>query len=239
MKIQDFVVLDLETTGLSVKEDQILEIGAVKVQGGEVTASYETFVNPGRKVPERITELTGIRDEMLTDAPGISRVIGKCLELCGDLPVLGHKILFDYSFLKKAAVNEGMEFEKQGIDTLKLCRKFMPAVEKKNLSSACAYYSVDLTGAHRASHDALATHELYQRLTAAYGEAAEEDFLPKPLIYKIKREQPATKRQKEVLRELLKYHKISVTVQIDHLSRNEISRLTDKIILQYGRMSKR
>ena len=55
MKIQDFVVLDLETTGLSVKEDQILEIGAVKVQGGEVTASYETFVNPGRKVPERIT----------------------------------------------------------------------------------------------------------------------------------------------------------------------------------------
>ena len=103
MKIQDFVVLDLETTGLSVKEDQILEIGAVKVQGGEVTASYETFVNPGRKVPERITELTGIRDEMLTDVPGISRVIGKCLELCGDLPLLGHKILFDYSFLKRAA----------------------------------------------------------------------------------------------------------------------------------------
>ena len=65
MKIQDFVVLDLETTGLSVKEDQILEIGAVKVQGGEVTASYETFVNPGRKVPERITELTGIRDGFL------------------------------------------------------------------------------------------------------------------------------------------------------------------------------
>ena len=132
-----------------------------------------------------------------------------------------------------------MEFEKQGIDTLKLCRKFMPEAEKKNLSSACAYYGVDLTGAHRASHDALATHELYQRLTAAYGEAAEEDFLPKPLIYKIKREQPATKRQKDVLRELLKYHKIRVTVQIDHLSRNEISRLTDKIILQYGRMSKR
>ena len=71
MKIQDFVVLDLETTGLSVKEDQILEIGAVKVQGGEVTASYETFVNPGRKVPERITELTGIRDEMIANAPDV------------------------------------------------------------------------------------------------------------------------------------------------------------------------
>ena len=75
MKIQDFVVLDLETTGLSVKEDQILEIGAVKVQGGEVTASYETFVNPGRKVPERITELTGIRDEMIADAPDVETAV--------------------------------------------------------------------------------------------------------------------------------------------------------------------
>ena len=75
MKIQDFVVLDLETTGLSVKEDQILEIGAVKVQGGEVTASYETFVNPGRKVPERITELTGIRDEMIANAPDVETAV--------------------------------------------------------------------------------------------------------------------------------------------------------------------
>lgn len=236
---QDYVSVDLETTGLNPKIDKIIEIGMVIVRNGQVEQEYSTLVNPYQQLRPETVELTGIRDEMLMDAPGISRVIGKCLELCGDLSLLGHKILFDYSFLKKAAVNEGMEFEKQGIDTLKLCRKFMPAVEKKNLSSACAYYGVDLTGAHRASHDALATHKLYQRLTAAYGEAAEEDFLPKPLIYKIKREQPATKRQKEVLRELLKYHKISVTVQIDHLSRNEISRLTDKIILQYGRMLKR
>ena len=71
MKIQDFVVLDLETTGLSVKEDQILEIGAVKVQGGEVTASYETFVNPGRKVPERITESLVL---LLSEAMAASRV---------------------------------------------------------------------------------------------------------------------------------------------------------------------
>ena len=77
MKIQDFVVMDLETTGLSVKEDQILEIGAVKVQGGEVVASYETFVNPGRKVPERITALTGIRDEMIADAPDVVKVVDR------------------------------------------------------------------------------------------------------------------------------------------------------------------
>lgn len=236
---QDYVSVDLETTGLNPKIDKIIEIGMVIVRNGQVAQEYSTLVNPYQQLRPETVELTGIQDEMLTDAPGVSQVIGKCLELCGELPLLGHKILFDYSFLKKAAVNEGVEFEKQGIDTLKLCRKFMPEAEKKNLSSACAYYGVDLTGAHRANHDAFATHELYQRLAAAYGEIAEEDFLPKPLIYKIKREQPATKRQKELLRELLKYHKISVTAQIDHLSRNEISRLTDKIILQYGRMSKR
>ena len=106
MKIQDFVVLDLETTGLSVKEDQILEIGAVKVQGGEVTASYETFVNPGRKVPERITELTGIRDEMIADAPDVETAVRGFLDFCGGLPLLGHNILFDYSFIKQA---ENME----------------------------------------------------------------------------------------------------------------------------------
>ena len=85
MKIQDFVVLDLETTGLSVKEDQILEIGAVKVQGGEVTASYETFVNPGRKVPERITELTGIRDEMIANAPDVETAVRGFLDFCAVL----------------------------------------------------------------------------------------------------------------------------------------------------------
>lgn len=123
MKIQDFVVLDLETTGLSVKEDQILEIGAVKVQGGEVTASYETFVNPGRKVPERITELTGIRDEMIANAPDVETAVRGFLDFCGGLPLLGHNILFDYSFIKQAAINARLDFEKEAWDTLKIARK--------------------------------------------------------------------------------------------------------------------
>ena len=172
MKIQDFVVLDLETTGLSVKEDQILEIGAVKVQGGEVTASYETFVNPGRKVPERITELTGIRDEMLMDAPGISRVIGKCLELCGDLPLLGHKILpllghnilFDYSFIKQAAINARLDFEKEAWDTLKIARKALPDLESRSLEALCGYYQIPREHAHRAMDDVLETLALFRKL---------------------------------------------------------------------------
>ena len=132
MKIQDFVVLDLETTGLSVKEDQILEIGAVKVQGGEVTASYETFVNPGRKVPERITELTGIRDEMIADAPDVETAVRGFLDFCGGLPLLGHNILFDYSFIKQAAINARLDFEKEAWDTLKIARKALPDLESRS-----------------------------------------------------------------------------------------------------------
>ena len=102
---QDYVSVDLETTGLNPKIDKIIEIGMVIVRNGQVEQEYSTLVNPYQQLRPETVELTGIRDEMLMDAPGISRVIGKCLELCGDLSLLGHKILFDYSFLKKAAVN--------------------------------------------------------------------------------------------------------------------------------------
>ena len=92
---------------------------------------------------------------------------------------------------------------------------------------------------HRALSDALAAHHLYQELKNRYFLEVPEVFAPQPLIYKVKREQPASKKQKEVLRELLKYHRINLSAQIDSLSKNEISRLTDQIIAQHGRMQKR
>ncbi|MEG0368702.1 MAG: 3'-5' exonuclease, partial [Hungatella sp.] len=147
--------------------------------------------------------------------------------------------IFDYSFLKRAAVNGGLTFEKKGIDTLLLCREFMPAEVKKNLAVACRYYQVENQHAHRALSDAYAAHELYQKMLLQHGIQKPRAFEDKFLIYKVKKEQFATKRQKEGLRELIKYHKIDITVQIEHLSRNEISRMTDKIISQYGRIVKR
>ena len=84
--------------------------------------------------------------------------------------------------------------------------------------------------------DARGAHDLYQVLADRFGDCGAERFSPRQLVYKIKKEQLASKRQKEVLHQLLKYHKIEITVQIDYLSRNEISRMTDKIISQYGRI---
>lgn len=235
---QTYIAVDLETTGLDPKRDKIIEIGAIRIENGIEMAQYHTMVNPRRQLQEHTTGLTGIAGEMVENAPDIGDIIGEVLDFCGELPLLGHNILFDYSFLKRAAVNCGMKFEREGIDTLKLCRQFMPEEERKNLASACAFYGIEQESAHRALGDAMDAHRLYRKLVLSHGESNWEAFLPKPLIYKVKREQPASKKQKEDLRYLLKYHKIDLPVQIDYLSRNEVSRIKDKIISQYGRICK-
>lgn len=110
-----YVCIDLETTGLNPKQDKIIEIGAVRVEGGRIAGQWETFVNPGRKLEERIVELTGIHDEQLADAPGIEEVLPEFLAFAGEQILLGHGVLFDYSFVKKAAVNERMTLRDRGL----------------------------------------------------------------------------------------------------------------------------
>lgn len=237
--IQNYVTIDIETTGLNPRTDKIIEIAAIKIIDGNISEEKTALVNPHQALSPAIQGLTGINDQMLEDAPGIDQVIGEFVEFCEGFPILGHNVRFDYSFLKHAAVNNGLIFEKDSIDTLKLCRRFMPADVSKSLGSACGYYQVTLTQAHRAMGDARAAHQLYQTLLKRYAMTDADAFSLTKLVYHAKKEQPASKRQKEVLRELIKYHKIDLTVQIDYLSRNEASRLTDKIISQYGRIIKR
>ena len=228
-----YIAIDLETTGLNPKTERIIEIGAARVEDGIVVQTYSTFVNPERELD------AGICDDDLKDAPVLDTVLPELLAFCGELPLLGHHVIFDFSFLKRAAVNRKYTFEHAGLDTLKICRHFMPEEEKKNLAAACRYFAVDSGESHRALSDAMAAHHLYQELKNRYFLEVPEVFAPQPLIYKVKREQPASKKQKEVLRELLKYHRINLSAQIDSLSKNEISRLTDQIIAQHGRMQKR
>ena len=231
-----YVAIDIETTGLEPRLDKITEIAALRVVDGAVEGRFVTLVNPGRPLGERIVELTGITDDMVKDAPGIEEILDEVLAFTEDLPLLGHQIIFDYGFLVQAAVNQKRKFEKYGVDTLKLCRYLMPGEEKKNLSAACAYFEVTQDTAHRALSDAYAAHNLYQELKKRFGKERPELFTAKMLQYKAKKERTASKRQKEHLQDLLKYHRIDITVEIDHMSGNEISRMIDKIIFQYGRI---
>ena len=237
-----YVSIDLETTGLNPKRDRIIEIGALRVEHGEITGEISTFVNPGRKLEERITELTGIRDEDLADAPELDQVFPELLEFMGELPLLGHSILFDYSFLKKAAVDRKLTFERSAVDTLKIARKYLPELPHRNLEYLCRYYEIP-HHAHRALEDAKATDLLFRKLSELFyqeepvGLPAEKfsEFIPQPLYFKVKRDTPATKPQKDRLYRLLEQHKITLEVDVEKLTRSEAGRLVDKILAKYGR----
>lgn len=231
-----YVAVDLETTGIGTKRQKITEIGMVKVVDGMVVDTYHTLVNPYRAIPERVVELTGITGEMVKDAPGIEDVLPNVIGFCEGFPLLGHQIIFDFGFLTQAAVNAKVKFEKDGLDTLKLCRYLMPGAEKKNLGAACAYFGITPDTAHRALSDAISAHLLYEKLKEQFGESRGELFEAKKLVFKAKKERPATKRQKEHLHDLLKYHRIETSVQIDKMSGNELSRMIDHIIFNRGRI---
>ena len=236
--INSYVSIDLETSGLDPKQDRILEIAAIKVIDGEVVDTYETLVDAGMHLSERIVSLTGISEEMTKNGVEVAEAIRKCVEFIGDMPILGHCIQFDYSFLKRAAVNHGLTFEKEGIDTLRIARKALPQLESRGLSVLCEYYQIPLEQHHRAMADAGATFQLYQRLQKEFGETLPELFEAKPLVYQVKKESPATNAQKKHLKDLLKYHRIKLDKDPDTLTKNEASRYIDRIILEYGRQQK-
>ncbi len=234
--ITEYIALDLETTGLDPKKNKIIEIAAVHVKDGAVIERYQTLLNPGWRLPEKITELTGITDEELLDAPVIEEKLGEFLEFIQDRVIVGHSVLFDYSFLKRAAVNQGLVFEARAVDTLKIARKYLADLPSRNLHALCLHYGIE-HHAHRALADAEATHELLVRLWEQfYQEETADDFLPWELHYQVKREGPITKPQKERLLRMLKQHKINPEYDVARLTKNEASRIIDKIILKYGKL---
>ena len=95
-----YIAIDLETTGLNPKTERIIEIGAARVEDRTVVQTYSTFVNPERELDARIRELTGICDDDLKDAPVLDTVLPELLAFCGELPLLGHHVIFDFSFLR-------------------------------------------------------------------------------------------------------------------------------------------
>ncbi|MDE6744078.1 MAG: 3'-5' exonuclease [Lachnospiraceae bacterium] len=233
--ITEYIALDLETTGLDPKKNKIIEIAAVHVKDGAVTGRFQSLVNPGWRLPEKITELTGITEEELLNAPVIGEMLGEFLEFIQNRTIVGHSVMFDYSFLKRAAVNQGLVFEAKAIDTLKIARKYLADLPSRNLHALCLHYGIE-HHAHRALADAEATHELLIRLWEQfYQEETAEDFLPQDLHYQVKREGPIMKSQKERLLRMLEQHKINPEYDVARLTRNEASRIIDKIILEYGK----
>lgn len=234
--MKEYIVVDLETTGLAPKTDRILEVGAWKVADGQFVQKFHRMVDPGMKVPERITALTGICDSMVQGQPMIDTVFREFVEFAGELPLLGHNLMFDYAFLKHAAANLKIPFERAGADTLKITRKVLSELPSRKLCDLCAYFEIPQRKAHRADEDAYVTALLYEKLKNRFEINDPELFVPVQLQYKAKKQSPITNAQKGYLNDLLKYHKIKCDMQIDSLTKSEASRFIDGIILQYGKI---
>ncbi len=236
--MRTYVALDLETTGLNPALDRILEIGAVKVVEGKETRVLSTLVNPGRQVSLQIQELTGITNEMAKSGMDYKEAVERLVDFCEDMPLLGHNIIFDYGFAKQAAINQGLSFEKTGVDTLKIARKLLPDLEHRSLEYLCTYYGIHSGRHHRATEDARSAKTLYERLSQEFPESPPGLFEPVSLVYRAKKQNSITPAQKGYLNDLVKYHKIELAVQIDSLTKNEASRIIDRIILEHGRIER-
>lgn len=235
--LDDYVVIDLEMTGLNPKTDKILELAAVRVRDGFETEVFSRLVNPQVPISEKITELTGITAEEAALGAPLDASVEEFLTFLGEDVLVGQNVIFDYSFLKQWAVNHKRPLEKKAVDTLKLARTFLPTEQKKDLASLCVYFDIERVHAHRALDDARETAQIFERLKASYGDRDEGVYFePKPLQYKAKKQSPATARQKEYLQRLAKYHGITLENFSPVMTKSEASRLVDKLLAQYGKM---
>lgn len=238
MELKNYVVIDLEMTGLNAKTDKILELGAVRVRNGKITDTFSEIVCPKVVLSEKITELTGITQKMADNGADTDESVYKFLEFIGEDLLVGQNVIFDYGFLKQWAVNHKLSFERTAVDTLKLSRKFLPAEQKKDLESLCVYFGIERHNAHRALDDAAETAEIFERLKAEYYEKEPDAFVPRPLQYKAKKQSPATSQQKRYLKQITAYHKIDMPQNFDSMSKSEMSKLIDRLIAKYGKVQK-
>ena len=173
----EFVVLDLETTGLDPTSDRIIEIAAIRFVDGKEAECFDTLINPGVTIPDFITKLTGISDDDVRTAPALASVFDECLRFIGDAPLIGHQINFDAAFMEYYLRNlkndlsnwdnEAQRFKYLSnlrMDTLFLARIFLPFLQRFRLSTVAAHFDIDLEKAHRAADDARATGRIFVEL---------------------------------------------------------------------------
>ena len=157
----DFVVFDIETTGLNQQNDRITEIGAVKVKNGEIGEEFDTFVNPGRPIPPKITELTGIRDDMVADAPDEAEALRQFTAFCGDAVLVAHNGGFDTGFCRTAGQRSGVPFSYTYIDTVPICRALYPGIKNYKLDTVANYLKLPPFHHHRACDDARVLADIF------------------------------------------------------------------------------
>lgn len=185
--VPDYVVFDLETTGLSPVADDIIELSGLKVKAGKVTEEFSSLVNPGRPIPYGATAVNGITDDMVKDAPSIAQVLDRFLAFAGNHVLVGHNIhSFDMKFLYIAGGKLGRNVTNDYIDTLYLARKCLPQLAHHRLVDLAAHFKFSTEGAHRALNDCVMNQKCYEAMVKLQREMQKEmqkgKALPQKLI---------------------------------------------------------
>ena len=178
----NFIAFDLETTGLSRENDKIIEFGFIKVKNGKTAGSFKSFVNPGMKIPTESSLITGITDDLVEDYPEIEDFVGEIKGFIEDLPLVGHNVSFDYSFLSRY-----INIENKILDTLLLSKIFVPFSPTHKLGDIARYLGITVSAEHRAYDDALTTSKIFLKLIAIISEIEPQILLS---IQKSLREHP-------------------------------------------------
>lgn len=164
--VEDYVVFDLETTGINQERDAIIEISAVKVEKHKVVGEFSTLVNPGRHIPAAATAVNGITDDMVKDAPDIETAMRDFLNFIGNCVLVGHNIhTFDTNFVYDAALDFlGQEVKNDYIDTLYMARRCLPELSHHKLTDIAAHFGLQTEGAHRALYDCMMNQGCYEEM---------------------------------------------------------------------------
>ncbi len=160
----NYVVFDLETTGIGAKSNQIIEIGAVKVEEGKIGETFSTFVNPLRPIPYPIQQLTGIDDSMVSNARTIQEVLPEFIQFCEGCVMVAHNASFDIGFIEQKAKEQGILVDYTVIDTVSVARALLPDLKRYKLDTVAKRLGVSLENHHRAVDDATATAEIFVRM---------------------------------------------------------------------------
>ena len=171
-----YVVFDLETTGFSPIKDKIIEIGAVKVEQGQITEKFSTFVNPKVPIPFQITQLTSITDQMVMDAPDIETILPQFLAFVGDAVLVAHNASFDVSFIEQNCRYQDIQPDFTSVDTVALARILLPTLSKYKLNVVANALHISLENHHRAVDDAGATAEIFVKFVEMLRERGINDL---------------------------------------------------------------
>ena len=164
--VPDYVVFDLETTGINCYKDSVVEISAVKVIGGRVENEFSSLVNPHRSIPYEVSKVNGITDAMVADAPLFNDVLMKFIDFTEGMTLVGHNI---HSFDLKFIYRDSEKFYggipgNNYVDTLRLARKYLPQLKRHSLTLLAEYYGISTAGAHRALNDCHMNQQVYEQM---------------------------------------------------------------------------